>query len=516
MSKIRIKLRDNHYALIDPPEIYPGLADPLPDPEQQPTPRGWAHRKDVMERHQAAFRQLLKTDFPPPEKAEGDGILTCGGGRWWPMIVVAVKMLREVSDLPVQIWHRGSAEPVNPGDLAGVPGVEIRDATKVTPRPRILRGWECKTVGLVHCGWRRVMFLDADAYCVADPAPLFDLASQQRVVFWSDLPHCGNNAKWHGWGLDPHKSQQVPSLQGGQLTMDRVAFWRELLLAHWLNQHSDYAYQYGYGDQDQWRIALAATGGSYLHLGMAPWRHPAFLYSVAGQVVVVHRCRGKLWGTWEDRVAAHLPKETRVWEYLRGLGSSGPADAASVFGAIYRRSEWGPNGSSGSGSSPVEAKPYLDLVNGLIRLSGWHRIVDLGCGDGWIAARLDAPEVVGVDCYGPHIDRLRREQPGRGWQQFDLDTGRDQLPAGEVALCKDVLHHWPTELIQDWIGWARTCGKWRWVILTQSRQQQYSDCPLGGYRGLDPDQEPLRSLGLTRLADYGQKSVLLLECRPVQ
>ncbi len=81
-----------------------------------------------------------------------------------------------------------------------------------------------------------------------------------------------------------------------------------------------------------------------------------------------------------------------------------------------------------------------------------------------------------------------------------------------MALVKDVLHHWPNRLILDWLAWARSCGKWRWIVCTQDRHQlaDGQDCPLGGYRGLDLTMEPLRSQGLLPLCHYLYKSVLLL------
>ena len=88
-----------------------------------------------------------------------------------------------------------------------------------------------------------------------------------------------------------------------------------------------------------------------------------------------------------------------------------------------------------------------------------------------------------------------------------------QLPAGDVALVKDVLHHWPSALVRDWLEWARQCGKWKWLVLTQDRKQDRdgADCPLGGYRALDPVLRPLREIpGLRRIGEYLHKAVLIL------
>jgi SAM-dependent methyltransferase len=195
-----------------------------------------------------------------------------------------------------------------------------------------------------------------------------------------------------------------------------------------------------------------------------------------------------------------------------------------VFGRVYAAGLWGPGETSGSGSTPQAAQPYLDIINALVRVSGWRRVIDLGCGDGYVTSRLEAPKVVGVDCHGAHVGRLRGESPATGWVHLDIDRDRDRLPGGDVALLKEVLHHWRNRLVRDWLTWARHCGKWRWVVYSQDRGPGGEDCPLGGYRGLNPDVEPLSGLGLISLCHYLHKTVLLLpvesncgppECRSV-
>jgi SAM-dependent methyltransferase len=498
-------------------EIVPGLLDPIPEGELRPVPPGWAQDPRVIRRHRDGLAHLARAPLPSPGARRGAGVVLVGGGRYWPGIVVAVKMLRDAgSRLPVQIWHRGAAEPVFPDDLAGVEGVEVRDLTALEPAPRVLRGWEAKTVALLACGWERIFFLDADAYCVADPTPLLDrLSATEPFLFWEDLPGTQRAVTWPTWGLG---GSPVPPVQGGQFALHVGHFWRELVMAHWLNQHSDFSYSHCYGDQDSWRVALTVTGGRYGLMGPARWEEIAFVCDAEGQPLVVHRCRSKMLSPEDvrptdvesNRRLARLPGEARAWTHWTALMAARPA--AEVFGRIYASGLWGPDQISGGGSTPQQAGPYLDVVNGLVRVSGWRRVVDLGCGDGWVASRLAAPEVVGVDCHAPHVNRLRREMPGREWLHLDLDRDREQLSAGDAALLKDVLHHWPNRLVRDWLTWARRCGKWRWVVCTQDRGQgpNGQDCPLGGYRGLDPVREPLRGLGLVPLCHYLHKSVLLL------
>ncbi len=500
-------------------ELLPGLPDPIPEPELQPRPVSWPYEPRVAERHRDALFRLARAELPPPGDREGRGVLMVGGGKYWPGVVVSLRMLRETGcQLPVQVWHRGALEPVRPEDLAGVPGVEIRDLAALTPAPRVLRGWESKTLALLACGWERVFYIDADAYCVADPTFLLDrLSAAEPFLYWIDHPGAWNQVRWQAWGLP---GTSVPPVQGGQFAIHVRHFWREFVLAYWIDQHSDYGYAHQYGDQDSWRVALTVTGGRYGLLGEAPWDEVAHVCEVDGRALVVHRCRAKMLypedvppGDKEcNRRLDRLPGEARAWAHWEELSCSRPA--AEVFGRMYAAGAWAPGEASGVGSTPEPARPYLDVVNGLARVGGWRRVVDLGCGDGCVATRLEAPEVVGVDCHEPHLDRLRNECPGREWLRLDLDRDRERLPDGDAALLKDVLHHWPNRLVRDWLAWARACGKWRWLVCTQDRTPAADgqDCPLGGFRALDPALAPLRGLGLTTLCQYGEKSVLLLPC----
>lgn len=498
-------------------EIVPGLRDPIADRPLDPASDRWPHDGRVIRRHREALRFLAGADMPPPGPRSGAGVLLIGGGKYWPGIVVAVKMLRDTgSTLPVQIWHRGTHEPVRPADLAGLGDVQIHDFTRINPPPRILRGWDAKTLAILACGWERVFFHDADAYCLIDPVRFLDrLSARAPFLFWEDHPGAENAVHWSVWGL---ANTPIPPVQGGQFAIHVRHFWRDLVLAHWLNQHADFSYAHQFGDQDSWRVALTFSKSPHVRLGPAPWDEVAFVCSVDDIPAVVHRCAAKMLFPEDvaegdrhaNRRLDRLPGEERAWQHFDALASARPA--ADVFARVYANSLWGPGQCSGAGSIPEQAQPYLDLINCLAKISGWRRVVDLGCGDGYVASRLAVPDVVGVDCHAFHIDRLKRQTPARQWLHLDIDRQRDQLPAGDVALLKDVLHHWPTPLVRDWLAWAKSCGKWRWLICTQDRQQAQDDddCPLGGYRPLSPALEPLRSLGLEPLADYLYKSVLVL------
>jgi hypothetical protein len=487
-------------SLFSGPELLPGLSDPLEAPTDA---NGYLH----------ALKQLAFADMPIPDTTAGEGIITVGGGIYWPMIVVSVRMLRESGcTLPVEVWHR-SSENVRPEDVAGL-GVTLINADEVGKVPP-KGGWECKLHALTHTRFRRVLFLDADAYCVADPT---EIIQQGGFTFWQDLPYTWTAVNWEKVGFD---GQHIPPVQGGQIVMDRAdpRVWKLIVLAHWMCRHSEWYFQCGYGDQDTWRIALALTKFPFSNLGEASWDRKAFICQHRGSPLIVHRCQGKLGSvsqiphgqtSWNSPQPG-LPKEDRVFHHLAQVLAR-ENDPKSVFGAIYDKGLWGDR--SGPGSSHEEARPFVEILQGLITVGGWRTIVDAGCGDGRVAAMIqsDLHRYTGVDIVESVIQKNQIEQPTKGWLVGDI-TKPENLPPADVLICRDVLHHWPTELIREWLTevmrLAQKEKKWLWLVLCQDREQHTSDCHLGGYRGLDPLQSPLKEFGPFSRIDYLHKSILV-------
>jgi SAM-dependent methyltransferase len=485
----------------------------------------WLTCPTTWARHLHGLRAVLAAPAPTPP-TDGDGVVYVGGGKFWPGIVVGCKLLREVGcTLPIQVWYRGTCEPVDPAAVEGL-GVELVDADAMSERLDDNRvpvgaattgGWEAKTYALTHCPFRRVLFLDADAYCVADPKPLFDqLDGTVAVVFWRDLHCCEGNVKW--LSIWPDGASGVPAFQGGQFVLDRGAGGRLLTAAHWINQHSDFYYKHMFGDQDAWRVALAATGSPHRCLGAAEWPGTAFVCKVGGQPLVVHRCQGKLFRPTEvpvgksnySNMQGHLPLEGRVFDILAETLNR-EAMRAAVFEEHYHRKLWGDPG-SGPGSTPPEAKPFVATVRAAAAIAGWRSCVDVGCGDGRVAAAMGFAEYRGYDVAAAAVALFEKNAPGLSVEMLDCYTELDKLPPADVLIVRDVLHHWPTEWVTDWLTRVRAAGKWKAVLLSQDRYQWHDgqDCWVGGYRALRPDWLPLRPFGCLVLTEYLHKAILVL------
>lgn len=518
------------------PVLSPGIRDPIPCvPCQQSHTLAWAELPEVVLEYSAILRRMISGNppLPPaPEPTTDEGVVYVGGGKYWPGIVVGIRLLRESGcRLPVQVWYRGEAEPVDPADLDGISGVTLIDSLQHAADhggARRLHGWEAKLWALVHCGIRRVLYLDADAYCVADPAELFaGLKSGAAFQFWHDLDRQEANVKWP-MVFKPGPTG-VPTVQGGQLLVDTVQAWELLCIAHWMNQHSDFYYHHMFGDQDVWRVALAALGGNQVEntlwkcLGPADWSAPAFVLPSLADPVIVHRCQGKLfdwrhipdWSPIRDAYSSpcyHLPRESRVFSLLAGVLDN--SNCHEVFGQIYAKKFWGTGDPSGSGSSVDQNEPWLRQVSGVLRDRALLSVVDLGCGTGHTSVVSD--HYTGIDCVADRIEQNREAIPEKTWIHLDFFRDRDDIPAADVLLIKDVLHHWPTWMIRSFLQWiVDHRDRWQEILICGDclQVEDNADCHLGGYRALSCGMRPFGDFPLEQVATFARKAIVRVQTR---
>lgn len=496
--------------------------DPIPGPENPNRPAKWAESPEVVKQHIEALAELAQRDFVyPAGSRKGSGMLICGGGKYWLGAVLAAKMLRHVgSDLPIQIWHRGDDEPVELSYLDGVEGVTVINCYEFakTHPARILRGWEVKLYAMLHSGWESILYLDADAYPVANPEKLIQLAQSTGIAYWTDLPGNYGTVKWPKvW---PPGENKIPAIQGGQMAIHLPTFWKEFMLAHWMNQHSDYFYTHGYGDQDTWRIACAITGNPGKNLGPAGWKNISFICHLDKIPTVVHRCRGKLFRpedippgktTWSNP-QYYLPLEDVVFGYMTQVLSTN-RDPNRTFSAIYANGLWG--GGSGAGSRGIEAHKYCVFLNPLIGFLNAKTVVDIGCGDGTIAAMLAGEKYIGVDVVEPILARLRGDKKfaGKEFICADFLADFDAIPEGDLWVCKDVLHHLPNDMVTAFMTRLVASTKWKHVLITTDCQQRAEspDCFLGGYRALSLSMYPLNQFRLRSVYRYDHKEIFTVD-----
>ncbi|MGX9789263.1 class I SAM-dependent methyltransferase [Mycobacterium sp. MMS18-G62] len=73
--------------------------------------------------------------------------------------------------------------------------------------------------------------------------------------------------------------------------------------------------------------------------------------------------------------------------------------------------------------------------------------LDVGCGDGFLAARLSrrVPHVVAIDIDGPVLERARQRFPDEpvAWKHGDFLTAGDEVGSFDAVVSNASLHHFP-------------------------------------------------------------------------
>jgi len=235
------------------------------------------------------------------------GIVTVAGGRlyfrlWWHLAYV----LRGLGcTLPLELWHLGGSEmDVEMAKAAADLGATVIDATahaEAHGHEPPAGGWQAKAYAMRHSGFADAMFLDADQVPARDPTYLFVDPAYLRTgaIYWPDLPpgrerkHWVPPVAWRNVGLEPQPAARP--FESGQMLVNRRRHIASLDVALFLNDWSDYVYQWVYGDKDTFLLAAHLTNSTYSMPPKNPrWRSPAICqHDMSGELVFQHACQAK-------------------------------------------------------------------------------------------------------------------------------------------------------------------------------------------------------------------------------
>ncbi|HEX4170516.1 MAG TPA: class I SAM-dependent methyltransferase [Bryobacteraceae bacterium] len=145
-------------------------------------------------------------------------------------------------------------------------------------------------------------------------------------------------------------------------------------------------------------------------------------------------------------------------------------DRRTAFAAVYREKIFGDLPGerfySGDGSMGRFADVYCQQVEALVNEKGIRSIVDLGCGDFRVGARIAylVEEYKGIDIVPDLIEHHRREY-GSANISFDcLDIVEDPLPPGDLCLIRQVFQHLGNAEISAVLA---KLVFYKWVLVTE-------------------------------------------------
>jgi hypothetical protein len=366
-------------------------------------PEGWAGWDVTREAHLLLMRERV-ANAPErcPGRGGGRGIVVNASGKpgmssgkhlpngYFPGAWVLARELRRLGcTLPITFAYLGELEwdPIMTRlvEPLGVQVLDLRAVEEADPRrPRILAGWESKCYSILHSPYDEVLYLDADQIPLKDPTYLFE-SKQYRyhgAVFWPDVPP-EDRPEWlpvEVWDNVGLEYRDEVDFESGQLLIDKTRCHRELDLAMWMNEHSDWFYRFIFGDKSTFHLAWAVLGSNYAMPARGPGGNQASLvqHDFSGQHLFQHLTRNKpslagwpspgsllrraecephleeLRGLWSGRLwhqpdpspqeeAWRLALEGRVFTYERGGLESRPLRFLEdgAFGRGRARKEFG-------------------------------------------------------------------------------------------------------------------------------------------------------------------------------
>ncbi len=166
-----------------------------------------------------------------------------------------------------------------------------------------------------------------------------------------------------------------------------------------------------------------------------------------------------------------------------------------TFGTIYREDHW-TNG-SGPGSLPRHTIEYRAFLSKFISENSIRTVTDLGCGD-WQSTRLmdwTGVHYIGLDVVKWLVDRNSRHF-GKTNIEFRHFTELDQLPGGDLCICKEVLQHLPNDAVQQHLD--AIAARYRFALITnfvEPAAEANTDIETGGGRPLRLELPPFSARG---------------------
>jgi SAM-dependent methyltransferase len=219
---------------------------------------------------------------------------------------------------------------------------------------------------------------------------------------------------------------------------------------------------------------------------------------------------------------------------LRGdqvlLSKLGSGTSKEQFSQIYENGSWGTYydddakayvGSSGTGSMPDNAKPYLDFLKMFVRENSIKSVVDVGCGDWQLSRFVDwqGIDYLGIDVVAALIDHHDRHFRAPNIQFLEADGTQIELPAADLLICKDVLQHLP---LKDIHRFLKQLPKYKYALIVNdvdpsTCSSENGEIAPGEYRTLDLTAAPFYLNGekvLSYVCFHEEVKVTLLWINP--
>lgn len=197
----------------------------------------------------------------------------------------------------------------------------------------------------------------------------------------------------------------------------------------------------------------------------------------------------------------------------------------TCFTNIYINNVWGSNnvaeynGSSGNGSSIEYNKDtYIPFLKKFIIDNNIKTVIDLGCGD-FLCGKLiyDDLDVLytGYDTYKKIVDYNITHNSSTKYSFIHLDfyNNKENIIDGDLFILKDVIQHWSCKSIYNFIDYLFEFKNFKYILICNDYKQSQDNVDIvdGGYRALNYKYFPLKKYNLTKIFNYNDKDIYVLQ-----
>lgn len=230
------------------------------------------------------FIEAIEAKMPKyisQRRAPKQGIVTVGGGDYFPPLMVSLRLLRRTGTrLPVEVFlPEEEYEPELCEHVLPRLGAFCRTFPNFDGK---IKHFQYKVFAMLLSSFSDVLWLDADNFPLRDAAPLFRSGPFRKtgLVTWPDLWQTSVSPAYYL--ISPRVAPPTPvwaraSTESGQVLMSKAKHWKTLLLAAYYNYYGP-GYYYpllcqggtGCGDKETFLPAAEAMGIPFYDVKVQP------------------------------------------------------------------------------------------------------------------------------------------------------------------------------------------------------------------------------------------------------
>lgn len=187
-----------------------------------------------------------------------------------------------------------------------------------------------------------------------------------------------------------------------------------------------------------------------------------------------------------------------------------------IFSFIYENKLWGENESKSgySSSKDFNRKFYTPFIKYFILSNKIKSVVDLGCGDfnfGYeIFDEIKNINYTGYDCCKKIIQENQKKYFKFNFKHLDFFKNKDQIDNADLFILKDVLQHWKTSEIVDFLNYIFEYKIFKYLLITNTCSKDLSfqkEIKTGEFRHLCMEDAVFKKFNPILIKDWGNNYV---------